>query len=81
MGYLKTRTPQGPDQDIVEDIGPQVPDMSVVIHRGAAAVKTRFPRLTGFKGLCPSAKGIIEGKRHGTSGIFLIYYSEYVQAM
>jgi hypothetical protein len=39
--------PEGTDEDIVGYIGPEVPDLGIVVHRGAAAVKTR---LSGYKG-------------------------------
>jgi hypothetical protein len=51
MGYVKPCPMQGPDQDIVEHIGPKVPDMGVIIYRRAAPVKTDLSRVEGFKGL------------------------------
>jgi hypothetical protein len=51
MGYFKTCPTQGPDQDIMKHIGPEVPDMGVIVYRRAAPVKTDLSRFEGFKGL------------------------------
>jgi hypothetical protein len=51
MSYGKACPPQGPDQDIVQYIGPEVPDMGVVIYGGTAAVETNSSWIEGFKGL------------------------------
>jgi hypothetical protein len=47
MGNLEAPFPEGTDKDIVGYIGPKVPNMGIVVYRGAAAVKTRLP---GYKG-------------------------------
>jgi hypothetical protein len=51
MGYLKTGSAEGSNQYVVEHVGPEVPDMGVVIHRGSAAVKSDMPRPEWLKGL------------------------------
>jgi hypothetical protein len=48
MGYLEAEAPQYPDQDVMGYVGPEIPDVGVVIDRGAAPVKAHpagFERL------------------------------------
>ena len=40
-------------------VGPEVPDMGIVVNREAAAVKTGFAGDNGFKGLHFAAQGIV----------------------
>jgi hypothetical protein len=68
MGHVITQAAQGPDQGIVDHISPEVSDMSIVVDRGAAAVKADLSGIEGFKDLDFPAQGIIKGERHGTSG-------------
>jgi hypothetical protein len=51
MGYFKPRPPEGPHQDVMKHISPQVSDMGIVIYRRTAAIKTNPPGLEGFKDL------------------------------
>jgi hypothetical protein len=51
MAYIKAGPAQGSHQDIVEHIGPKVPDMGVIVYRRAAPVKTGFSRFERCKGL------------------------------
>jgi hypothetical protein len=67
VGHFITPLPEGPHQGIVGDVGTEIPDVGVVVYRGAAAVKARLAALDWLKDLqCPS-KGVIKGKRHGFS--------------
>jgi hypothetical protein len=72
MGYLVSPPPKGFYQNIVEDIGPEISDMGVIIHRGTATVKSNLTGNQGFKDLEFPSKGVVERKRHGTSGKKLI---------
>jgi hypothetical protein len=58
MGYLKAETAEGPDQEIVDHICPEIPDMGVGIHRGTAAVKAGFTRPDRLKNLYLPPQGI-----------------------
>ena len=64
MGDVKTGAAQGAYQNIVKHIGPQIADVGVIVHRGAAAVKANFSRPQRFKGLPRAAKGIKKTKSH-----------------
>jgi hypothetical protein len=74
MGDLVAQTAESPLQEIVGDIGPEVPDMGIIINRRAAAIEPNFSSLNGFKDLYFPAKGIVQGKRHGTSANYLIEF-------
>jgi hypothetical protein len=64
MGYLETGTAQGTDKNIMEYVGPEIPDMGIVINRGATAVKPDFAGINRFKGLQFPSQGIVKGKGH-----------------
>jgi hypothetical protein len=51
MGHLEAEPAQDPGQHIVGYIGPEIPDVSVVINRGTASVKTRFAGLERLEDL------------------------------
>jgi hypothetical protein len=51
MGYCKPGPAQGSDQEIVEHISPEIPDMGIIVYRRAAPVKTDLSGIEGFKGL------------------------------
>jgi hypothetical protein len=51
MGYCKPPAAQGPHEDIVEYIGPEIPNMGIIVYCRPAAVKAGLPRDEGFKGL------------------------------
>jgi hypothetical protein len=51
MGYLEAEAPQDPDQEVMGYIGPEVPDMGVVVDRGAASVKARLAGLERLESL------------------------------
>jgi hypothetical protein len=58
MGYIIALTAQSPGKDIVGHIGPEVPDMGIVIYRGPAAVKTGLTGRPGLKNLQFPSQGI-----------------------
>jgi hypothetical protein len=64
MVYLETGTPQGADKNIMEYVGPEIPDMGIVVNSGTAAVKPDFTGINRFKGLQFPSQGIVEGKGH-----------------
>jgi hypothetical protein len=51
MSYPKPPAAQGPDQNIMEHISPEIPDMGIVVYRGATPVETDFPGIEGLEGL------------------------------
>jgi hypothetical protein len=51
VSYLEAEAPQGPYQDVVGYIGPEIPDVGVVIDRGAASIKTHPAGLERLKDL------------------------------
>jgi hypothetical protein len=51
--------PEKPGKDVMGYIGPEVPDMGIVIHRGAATVKTGFPWFDAFKLFYPTTQRIV----------------------
>jgi hypothetical protein len=51
MVYLETGTAQGADKNIMEYVGPEIPDMGIVINRGTTAVKPDFTGINRFKRL------------------------------
>jgi hypothetical protein len=51
MDYLKTGPAQGPDQEVVDHIGPEVSDMGVIVNRRSAAVKPDFFRINRLEDL------------------------------
>jgi hypothetical protein len=51
MGHLAAKAAQDPDQDVVGYICPEVPDVGVIVDRGAASVKAHFAGLERLEGL------------------------------
>jgi hypothetical protein len=51
MGHFEAETPQNPGQDVMGYIGPEIPNVGVVIDRGATSVKTHFAGLERLKDL------------------------------
>jgi hypothetical protein len=51
--------PEGTDKDIVGYIGPEVPDVGIVVYRGTAAVKTHGAGEQGNKVFCGTSQCIV----------------------
>jgi hypothetical protein len=59
MGYAETGAAQGPDQNIMDHIGPEVSNVGIIIHSGPAAVKTDLIPVDRLEDLQFPAQGII----------------------
>jgi hypothetical protein len=59
IGHLVSSPGKGFYQNIVENIGPEISDMGVIIYRGAATVKSNPAGNQGIKDLKFPPKGIV----------------------
>src|SRR3990172_5670690 len=57
--------PDGPEEQVGQHVGPQVPDVDVAVHGGAARIYPDTPRPEGIKRNLLPGNGVVEGKHWG----------------